>query len=67
MQDLVVILCEYLYDNPTIINDVFLIYKIINLSCLLLVHNYYETLVVEKNHGLWSTVCCDLPTYRFLN
>ena len=48
MQDLVAILCEYLYDNPTTINDVFLIYKIINLSCLLLVHNYYETLVVEK-------------------
>ena len=53
MQDLVAISCEYLYDNPTIINDVFFIYKIINLWCLLLVHNYYETLVVDKP---WSMV-----------
>ena len=30
MQDLVATVCEYLYDNPTIINYVFLIYKIIN-------------------------------------
>ena len=32
MQDLVAIaiVCEYLYDNPTIINYVFLIYKIIS-------------------------------------
>ena len=42
MQDLVAKVYEYLYDNPTIINYVFLIYKIIN--------NY-------KKHDLWSMVC----------